>query len=302
MLVSGYLYYFSCEKRELKDLLKHRTQSLLQPIVVGGIFIFLTTTAIFSAIKGDFSVFINGKWLSSLSGLWFLWSVLSASLVLGIVYKLVKKVWLQVILLIVCSVVVLLFPNAENNLFMYPYYVIGFYFAKYKGKIKKGLLNVKYAFIILFPVLMLFFEKSHYIYTTGMFGTGQPFAQVLGVDFFRYAVGLVGSICVISIMELLYNFVIVKKPTFFLWKGLGAMGKRSLHIYTLSVVFLSSYLTVLYPKVVSLIPSIDLFFNNHIWIYNLGFTLVLGIIYSVLIMAVIQIFQKIKLNKILFGR
>ena len=302
MLISGYLFFYSCEKRALKELLQRRCHGLLQTILFGSIFIYFTTTGVSSLFKGDFSVFFNGRWISALSGLWFLWSVLSASLVLGVIYKLVKPIWLQIMLLVPGAVLVLLFPNSINNLYMYPYYIIGFYFAKYRVHINRWILNTKFLSVVAFPLMLFFFDKKHYIYTTGFYGHGYTPVQSLKIDLFRYLIGLVGSVCVICLMELLYNYVIVKKPTFFLWNGVCTMGRKSLQVYTLSVVFLSAYLPFFYSKVIMRVPRMDSFFFHNIWVYNLGFTFVLGVVYSVGIIAIIQIFERIKLSKVLFGK
>lgn len=46
MLVSGYLFYFSFSKRNLSELLKHRIQGLLQPIVMVSFVNYYLTTGI----------------------------------------------------------------------------------------------------------------------------------------------------------------------------------------------------------------------------------------------------------------
>ena len=54
MLISGYLFFFTFQKRNLRDLLIHRTQSLLQPIIMCGILNFLLTDALFGLLRGSF--------------------------------------------------------------------------------------------------------------------------------------------------------------------------------------------------------------------------------------------------------
>ena len=301
MLISGYLFYYSFEKRDLKDLMIHRCKGLVQIIVVFGIFSYFATTGLAAVIKGDFSALINGDWLPSLSGLWFVWSVLSATLVVGVVCKTVKKLWLQIILLVLASVTVLLFPNAYNNLYMYPYYVIGFYFAKYQKNIPAKLAYVKYAALLLFPVMMFFFGKQHYIYTTGFFG-GTSLTNSIMIDLFRWGIGLIGSVFVAVLMELFYKFVVCKKPEFILWRGLSYIGQKSLQVYALSIIVLSVYLPAVYLKVIGWLPQIDAFFIGHMWIYNFIFTLVLAVVYAVGISLIIKLFEKLKISKVLFGR
>lgn len=300
MLISGYLFYFSSEKRNLKELLLRRCTPLLQTIVFCGILTYFATTGLFALINGDISAFFGAGWLDSLSGLWFLWSVLSASIALGIVCKITNKLWLQIILLIFGVVFVALFPNAINNIFMYPYYVIGFYFAKYKNKVFHRIINLKYIAIVIFPILLLFYEKRHYIYTTGLFGRDYSILQYLEIDLFRWIVGLIGSIFVMVLMELLYKL----KPRFFAFvrETICRIGEKSLQIYVLSCIVLSSYLSAIYPKVIDLFPKLDLFFANNIWVYSLCFTFVMAVLYSYGISLIIKLLERIKLSKFLFGK
>ncbi|MDO4744065.1 MAG: acyltransferase family protein, partial [Clostridia bacterium] len=88
MLISGYLFYFSFLKRDLKELLIHRTQALLQPIVFCTIFDFFATTVLLGLLSGRFNSPFDGAWMQNLSHLlWFLWSVLAASIAVAIVCK-----------------------------------------------------------------------------------------------------------------------------------------------------------------------------------------------------------------------
>lgn len=301
-LISGYLFYFSFEKRQLKELLKRRCFGLLQTIICCGLFIYLLSSGIFSILKGDFSWVFRLRWASGFLQLWFVWSILSASIVVGLVCKLINIKWLKIVLLLVGIVIVYLFPCGEMNAFMYPYFLIGFYFNKYKNKLPKKLINVKLLSLVLFPLILIFFDKQHYIYTSGLFGKGYGIIEYIKIDLFRWCAGLIGSVFLITVMEFIYKYLVVKKEKFFVFKWLNFLGEKSLQTYALSVIFLSAYLPLVYPLLIGLAPEIELFFVKNIWIYNLGFTLILGIIYSVLIGAIVKLLEICKLNKILFGR
>lgn len=303
MLISGYLFYFSFSKRDLRDLLIHRCQGLLQTIVVGGIFIYLATTGVYAVIKGDYRVLLNGKWLSSLSGLWFVWSVLGASIVLGIICKKVNKWYYQILLICFGGIFVCFLPNWQNNLYMYPYYAIGFYFAKYKDFILQKVGVFKYVGVIIYPIMLCFFDKKHYIYTSGIFSDDYTFQQYLGINCFRWVIGAAGSWCVLILIKSIYDFSVYKKYELSIFfRGMNKLGEKSLQIYALSVIFLSSYLYVGYPKVVSVFPQIETFWVNHIFIYNYVFTFVLAILYSVGLLLVVNLFEKYNVAKVIFGR
>ena len=112
MLISGYLFAFSCKKRELRTLLIHRTQSLLQPIVFCTIINYIMTNVI---AKRHFSNLLNARWLSNIGSLWFLWSILAASIIVGFAYKITQRRIGQLILIGFGLFFVCLFPNIEMN-------------------------------------------------------------------------------------------------------------------------------------------------------------------------------------------
>lgn len=301
MLVSGYLFYFSFAKRDLKELIAHRAKPLIWTIIAGGVLIWLMTTALFNVVKGNYSAIFGGGWLPSLKGLWFLWSVLSASIGIAIICKKVKPIWLQILLLCLWGGVVLLFPNASQNLYMYPYYVIGFYFAKYKDQISKWVLAMKYASLPIYPIMLLFFEKKHYV---GMSLDSIP--EAIGVSIFRWAIGLAGSVFVLTIVELIF---------FFLYKGgkegsakaekllslLGKVGENSLQIYVISVIFLSSYLPLVYSKAMAFIGHGN-FLATNIWMYNLVWMLLLAIAYTAVLYFIVKALYKIRIGKLIFSK
>lgn len=307
MLVSGYLFYFSFEKRELRDLIIHRTKPLIWSIIVGNILIWLCTTVLFNFLTGNFFVIIDGGWLKSLNGLWFLWSVLVASLGVAIICKKIKSLCLQLLLLFFWGGVVLLFPNAENNLYMYPYYVIGFYFAKYKNKISNKFLYIKYLSIIIFPIMYLFFDTKHYIYTSGIFGRQYIYGvfNIFKTDMFRWTIGLVGSVFVLTIVEILFSlFYKAKKDDNFtnkLFAPIGNCGKFSLQIYVLSSIVLPEYLPIVYGKVIGLLGKGN-FLANNILVFNYFFTPILAIIYMFVLYWIVKFLYKIKIGKFIFSK
>ena len=260
MLVSGYLFFYSFSKRNLKDLLIHRTQSLLQPIVFCSIFNYLMTTVLLRLIKGDFTAVFDGKWIFSLSSLWFLWSVLAASLVTTIVCKKCNHLIGQITLLVAAIPIIAMFPNMTLNLYMYPYFILGFYFSKYRDTLPKTIHNLKYVSLILFPILLAFYDKKHYIYTTGLFPSDRyPLTEILFIDAYRWLIGLVGSVFVITVLQFIYEHPIFKHRSSILSKALAHVGKRSLQFYTLSVPFLSTYLSIAFPKMLSLLKIDNIF-------------------------------------------
>lgn len=302
MLVSGYLFFYSFAKRNLKELIVHRTQSLLQPIVFCSFFNFLVTTVLFQAMNGKIGAAFNGNWLNKLSSLWFLWSVLAASIVTTVVCKMAKHLPVQIILFFVMIPFIALFPNMDQNIYMYPYFVIGFYFAQYKDKLPAFLHKMKYLSLPVFPILLGFYDKKHYIYITGLLpNSDYSLSQMLAIDAYRWFIGLVGSVFVITLLQILYQQVTIKLKNPLISTGLSAIGKNSLQIYAFSVPFLSVYLSRFFPKALSLL-HIENIFAKNIFVYNFGFTLLLAVAYAVVLYFIVKLLYKLKVAKIMFGK
>ncbi len=305
MIVSGYLFFYSFQKRDLKELIIHRSKSLLWPIFIGSIFNCIITSGVL-LIYANHSIgqFFNGALFNRFGSLWFLWSVLVSAIGVAVICKKVNKIWLQILLLVVWTIVVYAFPNGHNNLYVYPYFVIGFYFARYKnsGKNYKVLeLIIKIISIVLFVVMLFFFEKKHYIYTSNMFGNEYSFVDYVGIDLFRWAIGLVGCISVLSIVEWLFNAITVNsKKQLPLSSGLSKIGEKSLQMYVLSVSLLSFWLPIIYGKIITWVGG-NVLAHNMI-LYNLVYTPLIALAYSFGIYFVIKLFEKIKFSKVLFGK
>lgn len=302
MLISGYLFFFSFSKRCLKELLIHRVQSLLQPILFCSFFNYLITTVLFQAMHGKIGAAFDGNWLSNLSSLWFLWSVLAASIVTAVVCKKSRHLPVQIILFFIAIPVVALFPNINQNLYMYPYFVFGFYFAQYKDRLPAFFHKMKYLSLPVFPILLGFYEQKHYIYTTGLLPNNDySLSQMLVIDAYRWLIGLVGAVFVITILQILYQQVIIKLKKPLISTGLAAIGKKSLQIYALSVPFLSVYLSWFFPKALSLL-NIGNIFSKNILVYSFVFTLLLAIVYSVGLYFIAKLLDKLRIAKIMFGK
>lgn len=302
MLISGYLFRFSFERRELSPLLAKRCGTLLKTLVLCNLLIYVLTTCLFGVLRGDLSPLWDGRALSSLSGLWFLWSVLGASLAVGFVFKKARRAWVRALLSVVGGAFVLLLPNGVYNLFMYPYFLIGFLFAFCRERLPRTFLRLRYLTLPLFPTLLLFFEKKHYIYTTGLFGRSYTPLQYLEIDLFRFLIGLVGSIFTAVLAEHLFRLLASVQHERGAYRGLCLLGEKSLQFYVLSTLLLSTYLLEFYPRIAVLIPRVDTFFAGHTYLFSFLVMLPLSILLSIGLGALIRLLEKIGLSKVLFGR
>lgn len=303
MLVSGYLFFFSLEKRDFKTLIIHRTQALLQPIVMIQILAFFLTTGIKACLSGSFQQLFDGSWANSLGSplLWFLWSVLVCSLVAAVAFRAVQNTVLRCFVLLFGIVFAALFPNAELNLFMYPYFMAGLLWAKWRPRVPKVIQYFKYISVVLYPILFLLFRKEHFIYTSGLFDPGNMKRQIM-VDLFRWVIGLVGSVFVITLLEGVFALLRISDTD--KWKGVrrtfGKLGEKSLQVYTLSVIFLSMYL----PHIIRFVVNRAgyNFMTQNIWLYDFVYMPLLAALYAAALLGICRLLEKMKISKVLFGR
>ena len=302
MLLSGYVFSFSLAKRDFKTLVVRRTQSLLQPIIMVQILAWFLTSGIKACLSGSFRTLLNGPWAGSFGSslLWFLWSVLSISLVAAVAFSAVQNKILRGVVLLFGVVFVALMPNAEMNLYMYPYFITGLLWARWRPRIPQIVQDLKYLSIILFPIMLHFFRKEHYIYTSGLFDAGNPKHQIL-VDLFRWAIGFVGSVLALTLLEVVFTALRKIDPKRQkICRAVEKFGEKSLQIYTLSVIFLSLYLPVVSQFIME--RAGYNFLTKHILLYDLVFMPLLAGGYAVALLGLSRLLEKMKLSRIIFGR
>lgn len=161
MMISGYLFYYSAEKRDFLELFECKGKSLMYSILMGSVLNLLLSQGL---LRGWHSY--TGA--ISIGEIWFLWSVLSSSLCLAIAVKASKNSFIQFLLIIAVVWLLLIFPNWELNLFMYPYFVVGYIYARNKSALQKVANIAGIAGIVAFIIMIAFYQKKHFIYITGM--------------------------------------------------------------------------------------------------------------------------------------
>lgn len=78
------------------------------------------------------------------------------------------------------------------------------------------------------------------------------------------------------------------------------MGKSSLEIYTLSMVFLSWYLPKISKVILWEIIGID--WNKNIIVISIVITSMIAVAYSILLLKIVDIFKKVGFHSILYGK
>ena len=301
MFLSGFLFYVSASRREKSELLEYKCKSLLYPILMCSIINYSLTIGISSILKQDKSYMLCG---ASITELWFLWSVLSCSVLFSIVQMISSNLVTYVVLSFAFFPLVALFPNPQMNLFMYPYFMYGCIFALLEQRFVGTILWkwVKSIIYIVgtggFLIMMPFYQKKHYIYVTGIFG-GESLRDSIDIDLFRWVIGLCGCIAAILFIRIIYS---VAKRIGNKGKAIPfieKLGKDSLAIYVMSTVFLSYWFPIVMNKVLKLI-MID--WNRYMFVYNMVLTPFVALLFSYLMIFIVELLKKWNLYRLIFGR
>lgn len=300
MLVSGYLFYYSFQKRNLTDLLKHRIQAMLHPIIMATIFGNILILIPKSMLADRVDILFGSLFLGIDTYFWFLWAVLYCSVIVAVFCKWTDRPYLQCGLTILGCFVILLVPQWDMTLFMYPYFVAGFFCGMYRKHAKRLYHILKYVSLLVFPILLSFYETKHYIYITPMFSEELGLWGSVEIALFRWLIGFVGSVWMLTIMEFL--MLLGERMTLVqsLLEAVSCLGRNSLQMYCLSLSLLSGYLPHIYDKFVELTGTHP--FAKHVIAYDFLFTPVLAVIWSVLLYSVVLLMRKYKVHKLIFGR
>ena len=296
MIISGYLFYFSFKKRSWIDLMKNKIKTILKTIVIWNIIRYLILSAVEYMLEGKFSFSVI-EMIRQMKGLWFLWAVLICSILVGTIGRCRSNI-MEEILLICCMPVIKLLPNEKYVIFVYPFFVLGYLFNKYRNNISDEVIKLRFLTLLIFPVMWFFYEKKHYIYVSGI----DIFNSVYGVwgqieiNIFRWIIGLVGSICVITIVQLIFRNK--KKYTTSIITKLGTI---SLQVYVIQSILIEEVYKRVYLSLCNYYDYNVLLGN--IIVYDLVITLILTFIFLLVINFLIKLIRKSCIvNNVLFGR
>ena len=305
MLISGYLFYYSAKKRSLKELVFSRAYSFGIPLFVWGCLPRLLSYIIafankkqqinlLSILKAVYHIFMG------FTSIWFLWSVLVISVIMAFAEKSkTRDKSTQAIIILFGVIFILLLPGSENNLFMYPYFILGYYLHSSNFLKWKKVLWMRVICIALFAIMLCFYSKECYIYTTGLWITNPNVFNVrqLGIDMFRYVIGVVGAISMLILSEKVCNSGVLSKR---IKEYIVKIGMISLQIYILQRYIVES----IGKRVVLYLveqKGIDQFCDNMV-IFNCFVTPIATVFLVIVIEKIVVFIEKLKISFLLFGR
>ena len=301
IMVSGYLFWYSLQKRTFLEIVTRRTRQMLQPMVMLGTIVYLTVDLVLEVLHGGTAslvkFFIHGIRIEAFSKYWFLWSVLSCSIVVALIWKGIKKPAYRVPAFIFGLFLFCLFPQTTKSIFLYPFFVIGVVFHEYEKPLKDKLEKFSFVPLIVYPILCAFLRKEHCIDEGGLDG-GSTVLESLGIDMYRWIAGLFACLFVIVAVRWLYGKFN---------KGVGEkifdffiiLGKRSLQIYCLQVIVLEKWFAEIYKKIVEMTGKNFLSAKGF---YPYVFPTLLALLLAAVLLKLIEWMDKKGISKYLFGR
>lgn len=231
MLLSGYLFRASVKRYSFAGLIKNKLKSLLLPIMLWSLVPYVYSVIKPAIISGN----INVKALSltyidvAYSGFWFLWATLICTVIMAVNSKVFKDNPILPIVIIIAS----LFVSDANNLnlykYMFPYFVIGYYWKR--REIKHKSLFITCAAII-YVAMLIEYKTDYYVYVT-------PYKNQYFIDIYRFLIGLAGSVLFILLFSLIGNVRIGKVVRY--------ISSKTRDIYIISTLFFS-YVLVRYTE------------------------------------------------------
>lgn len=234
MLLSGYLFYHSLRKHKFIENVCSRFRSLFIPIIMWKMIPFMVY--IYRIRPNTVKDFINAFLLSMIDNSWFLWAIFYCSFVVLIVNRLFND---HIAVYLLGLLLTFIIPDSHNikmYTFMYPYFIIGYFYHKYAPKIKEKYNSIirSWQFIcliaIIFGLLLHFYNTDSYIYTTGYSLLNKNVICQLGIDLYRFTIGMIGSCFIVLLLLKVYSLIHYKRLLNFLM----AIGINSLGIYMIS--------------------------------------------------------------------
>ena len=229
-LVSGYLFFWSVSSRSPREVLIRQANNLILPALSWTV-IFQSAKALLQVYRGNFVGIMAMLWnalKSFLYGLWFLWAMLFASLIV----LLAREKFRDSVKFYVLVLMMLMFMPGRvipaTHVFVYPYFVAGYLWHR-DGMDEKFTFSTLFCagVIALWCIMLMFYGHDSYVYTTGTvlikYRQGVFVPEQILTDVFRWIIGFAGCGSVLILLKLV-------RPVNFL----AAIGSKSLGIYIIS--------------------------------------------------------------------
>ena len=243
MLISGYLFAYSVKGKRWDVVIWTKCKQLLLPLA--GWSVVYTLIAAGKTVGGE--EVINALWIIRkliehfIYGPWFLWAVWWCSLVITLVRRFFKDCpWIYLLGTLLTFVV----PDGYNLYlykFMWPFFLLAYWFHAYDYQTKWEKLHQNKGFIcsvvVVFLLLLPLYNYHSYIYITEYNIIGKNALKQIYLDVYRFLIGMAGSLTAIYLVRGLLK-VLPEKI-----KSCAAfVGRNTLGIYIISDIIFTNVL------------------------------------------------------------
>ena len=208
MLISGYLFCGSVIKNKMVYNVRSRFTALLIPIMLWSIIPY-----VIRLVQGDersIWLVVRAYFTTCIGNLWFLWAVFYCSFIVLFVNRYFGD---SIVVYGLLAVVMLVTPDLSRlhlYKFMYGYFVAGYMFRKnnYIEKLrgaKKGVPAIAVGMAVAYMLLMYFYDRDCYIYTSGYTLLRDNALRQLGIDIFRFITGMAGCAVMFMVSAIIRN-------------------------------------------------------------------------------------------------
>lgn len=286
MLISGYLFFYSSNGSTIISSLKKIIQRITIPHVLWSVVISLYI--IFTgrrSIGGFLDFLLLNK--ETFFSLWFLCALVYCYLITIIVKQFLKdSVWAYLIIWILISII----PILGNVMYvwMYPYFVAGYWINKKNLSLQPLFEKYgKFLVLALFPIMVVNWATSFYVYTTGIYLNASNIPSQLFYNGYRLLAGFAGCGYFYVLVELLKKVPFTKRfQTILVYAG-----KNSLAIYMIQTIIIENFIGNYVP---------DLTYSYYLYTYGLCFAISCVVIGLIILIA--EGIKKVKiLNQLLLG-
>lgn len=298
MFLSGYVFFWTCNRKELTDIIISRIRGLGMPMGIWGLVSFVISLRIVipkSIIQG------MRVYFSNCLSIWFLWAVLASSIIVGAIYKSrFKHRFIKYLFMFLFMSLIAVLPGNKYNLFVYPFFIVGFIFNEYKVFEHKVFIRIIVPFIIAgWIIMLLFYREEHFIYISGIspFGSEFGFWGQIKIDIYRYLIGFLGTLSVIYIFEIVYRLLRYNKVAKIIIYG----GRHSLDIYVMQRLVLEYVLAAVFVKFVDYC-GIN-YFTKNMLLFDYVYSFLCSLLcFAILLFGAKQIEKSRIISFLLFGR
>lgn len=246
MLISGFLFVYTAQKYcRVTEFVKNRILRLLLPIAGWQAIAYFQYALKMEKNNGWVKDWLLSYVKSLPEEYWFLWAVFYCSIAVWIGRYLFRD---SIVYYFAGFLLTFFVPDIVYNLsyykFMYPFFIGGYLFGKYKETIRTKLAGIGTGRLFIgslavYGVLFLFWGYDSFIYTSGYTLLGRDdMLRQLGIDCYRMTVGFAGSAVIAAAVKLICGLIQNKYADKVIVnvfsKAVSQIGEKSLGIYIIS--------------------------------------------------------------------